>query len=605
MRHNRRGVIAFGIVLLIYSGFIFLLPKDVFWSPDEGNRLIIAQSVTQSDPHAYNLVYPGAAIDPEFDFFPNVFNSFHIQYPALRPDGSVNYPWSQVFPWAAGNLFHVFGSIGLYMIPWASGLGIIFLGWRISNQLDPDLSFWSIPLIGLATPICFYSFTFWDHTPTVFMGLVALWVFTHKSLPGFARGVLGLVFIGISILLRIEMAIFGVVAGLGYLLTLVFLRTPSTQKSGGESGANKSKNPFLANRWLSVAAIVFIMIVFSISIAVLLPERYYYELTVFKDTLAKRGLASSLVNYGQGMIKNLPGLMINFQGEDGPPLDGNLSLLGLAAVLGVFCAPWIKNRRAELFCLVTGLAVLLGLGFAAVFSTNPYRSIHSVFLVSPFIAIASYTLQHAWQSKNVPLFYLSLVGWTYLIVGTSAVLILRSDKNGYWPGLEWGPRYLLMLYPVLAILALQGIGIFWRSTRPRWSRIVFLSLATLSIGIGVNLQARGLQMLYENKVVISSWQSFLSERNSSPVVTDVWWLPASLANYFTTHELYSVSSEQNFLRWLRMASGKGVTKFTLVSGSVWDTNRLNTGLIQLTQLQSTPFHGLFFTQYRLDTHAPH
>ena len=587
------------IIGVVYSGFLFNLPKDVFWSPDEGNRLLIARSISPPGSQSSNLVYPGKWFDPDYIYYPNVFNSFHIQYPVPMKDGTVQYPWSLIFPGIAGILSAYLGPIGLYLLPLLSGLGVIVLSWLITREINAKISLFAIPIVGFATPVCFYSFTFWDHTFAVFLGLAALLSLIKKPAHHFLNPLIALILMGIAILIRMDMAIWGGVVGIGYVLILLLPQYAQRRK-------NQANIPFQKrNRlnWWYVGLVSMVILagfgLFRMGLTPI-PERYRSELNLFRNSIVQNGVPASLAGFGQGIIHNLPGLWINIKGEDGPSLDPGWNLIGMIALGLVFVAPWIQSQPLELACGVSGMLTLLGISFSTALSPEAYRSVHGIFLIAPLMPMASYTLPAALKANNRSLLFFALVSWAFLLGGSLVVLVLRSNSTGYWPGLEWGNRYQLILYPVLSILGLIGLDLYWNSNRPKWSRQIILGLGGLAIIMGMNMQQRGLRVLYEDKLAISAWQSYLVDHEEGPVVTDVWWLPASLATYFSSHELYSVPNEQNFLAWLRRAGNKGVARFTFVGQSGWDPNRLNTGQFRIQQLRSVFINGLLFTHYRLD-----
>jgi hypothetical protein len=599
LNQRRIGVLMYLAIGAWYLGIFFLQPQGVFWSPDEGNRLLIARSLTQQPSPSSSLAYPGFWFDPDFKYYPNVFNSFHFQYPIPLKDGKVQYPWSIIFPWIAGIFSKYLGQIGLYLVPFLSGLGVIFLSWQISKHLNAKNSYFSIPIIGLSTPILFFSFTFWDHTLATFFGLAALLCFIFRPSVKFLNGFLGFILLGIAILIRTDMAIWGISVGLGYFLIILVPHIVQLKKIQGNFAG---KNRKLLN-WIYLGLFLIIILVTVLIIRmnwIPFPQRYQTELNYFRDSVIQTGLLGSFIRFGQAIIRNLPGFLINIKGDDGPSIGSFWNLAGFCAIILVFISPWIKRHMLELACVISGMLILLGLSVSTLISTESYRSMHGIFLIAPLLPMASYAVPAAYKSHNRSFLLVAIIGWFYLFFGTFVILVLRSNVNGYWPGLEWGNRYLLTLYPVLSILGLLGLENYWSSNRPKLSRQTFICFGMIAIILGINLQFRGLRMLADDKLVISSWQTYLIDTAASPVVTSVWWFPASLATYFTSHEMYSVPNEQTFLGWLRHAWSKGVSKFTFVGQTGWDLNQLNTGKFKVSQVKSIKIYGLLFIQYRLD-----
>jgi len=84
-QRNRWELGALGLVLVTYLAMLWMLPKDVFWSPDEGIRLIMARMLAAPAGAGPLWDYPGYRLDPGYEFHPNVFNQY-VLYPRIRAD---------------------------------------------------------------------------------------------------------------------------------------------------------------------------------------------------------------------------------------------------------------------------------------------------------------------------------------------------------------------------------------------------------------------------------------------------------------------------------------------------------------------------------------
>ena len=129
IQHNRWELVALGLVLVVYLGTLRILPEDVFWSPDEGIRLIMARMLSAPAGAGPLWDYPGYRLDPGYEFHPSIFNE-HVLYPRIRLDGSRMYPWPVWFPILAGWLYRLYGYAGLYLLPAACGWLSCLVGWR-------------------------------------------------------------------------------------------------------------------------------------------------------------------------------------------------------------------------------------------------------------------------------------------------------------------------------------------------------------------------------------------------------------------------------------------------------------------------------------------
>ena len=81
------NIIVWGLIFFIYLGLFFLTPKSVFWSPDEGAKLIQLQTLGWDQGLHYQIPYPGYELDPSYQFYPHrqppdhEFYSVSLLYP--------------------------------------------------------------------------------------------------------------------------------------------------------------------------------------------------------------------------------------------------------------------------------------------------------------------------------------------------------------------------------------------------------------------------------------------------------------------------------------------------------------------------------------------
>jgi hypothetical protein len=217
-----------------------------------------------------------------------------------------------------------------------------------------------------------------------------------------------------------------------------------------------------------------------------------------------------------------------------------------------------------------------------------------------------YVLPHAWRRRHVELLFVASAAWAYLATSTMMLLIGRVDIAGNLvTGLEWGSRYMLAAYPIFAMLTLIALKIYRESDRPLLLKQLVIGIVVILLMLGVHYQLRGLWMLYNNKQTIAQWQGELETRAQEPVVTDLWWLPASLATYFTTHELYAVLQPQDVSDWLPLAAAHQTKAFTFVSTSPLHLEQICSATIRVDQENSHNVAGLYFTHLWLDPTVSH
>jgi hypothetical protein len=150
------AIILVAAVYLVTLGFLQL---HGIWINDNGNRLILLQDVITSDYSDYSITWPGRAIDPTFDYAP-------ISYPfAVVKNDRLFSLYSPVFATAASPFFRLLGYPGLYVLPLISSVVMLLGISRLMDMLEAGrmAKIYAILITGLATPIWFYSMTFWEH----------------------------------------------------------------------------------------------------------------------------------------------------------------------------------------------------------------------------------------------------------------------------------------------------------------------------------------------------------------------------------------------------------------------------------------------------------
>src|SRR5215470_202956 len=149
------------------------MPKGAFWSPDEGAKYIQLHSIEWLDGLRYTIAYGGERIDPTFEFYPARCR-FEDIYPMPLDDGRVKFHWPIWFPLASRAPVALFGLTGLYLLPLLGGWLIALLAGQLSRAWDRRLAPFAILAVGLATPVAFFSLTFWEHTLATALALGAL-----------------------------------------------------------------------------------------------------------------------------------------------------------------------------------------------------------------------------------------------------------------------------------------------------------------------------------------------------------------------------------------------------------------------------------------------
>jgi hypothetical protein len=549
-------VLAAAVLLAIDVAVFAWLPRHVFWNPDEGAKYFILHTIGWDNGLTYALPYRGARLDPELRFYPRRPGSPSDLYPASGPDGSIKITMPLWFPWLTMAPFRLLGISGLYIIPLLSGfLTALVAGW-LTYSCAPALAPLAILAVGLGTPVCFYSFCFWEHTLATLLGTTAVALLVRPGgRPRLAAVAIALL-TTLTLLLRLEMIAFAVALLVGWAVATARRRTTDDSAAAGDL---RSGRRLLI--W-GVGIVLAVLVVCALPLALpLLPTRHYQRVLDIPQVLA--GTAHKLPFLADSVLA----IWINLGGGEAAPLPSVWAWAGLIGVLLCFVAAFIRAVCWEAAVIVCGLVLLLAVSFHLVSWPLPYRAVHGVFPIAPAIAFFAYGLTDAWRRRAYALLTLATAAAAYLLIGTLAVFGFYVDSAGrYDAAFEWGPRFLLTLYPLMTVLTLVTLQSYWRSQRPAWLRRVVVVLVVFGLWVGGQFEARGILMLHDARSRLASLESTLP--TTTPVVTDVWWLPSAVAPFFVTHEVYYAAGSADLRDWIALAKRSGVDTFVFV-GEAW------------------------------------
>ena len=142
MKIDKKLLLILGIIALVYLIIIIVYPKETFWVVDGGAKLIFAKSIINNGFRSITLNYPGRVFDPYL-----VDNPISVRFMRIK-EGEIYSVYPLWFPLFSAILFQIFGYFGLYIIPFLSGLGIIYFSYLLSKELVPKLAYLSLLFVG-------------------------------------------------------------------------------------------------------------------------------------------------------------------------------------------------------------------------------------------------------------------------------------------------------------------------------------------------------------------------------------------------------------------------------------------------------------------------
>lgn len=503
------GVLAWGI-----------LPGHVFLSPDEGQRFVQVQSYVRSRWSTAAMEYPGRELDPAGDYIP---------VPAVRVQASdgvrfyVRYP--DLFALLSSFFYALLGYGGLYVIPLLCGVGVAGVTYLLAREFDVRMAEWAIVLIGVCTPVWFYSLLLWDHTPSTLLMATAVWLLIldrerkHPYAP-----LLGGLALGLSTWLRVESYLMAAAMGITFLL--VFPRA-----------------------WRAPVR-------FGVGMALAIAPLWLLQQQLYGSMLGPRVAmhASASVPTGGRSVVSILGQtarMTYLSLLAGYPhwLAALGMLVGNVGMWLILQMRRLRRRRWILFGLVlTLLASLPSITYGKVYF------VVGLLGVSPFVifSVVYPGVEQSGRPRRDSLFLLLVT------LGYVAEVCLTTQID---PGWQWGPRFLLPIYPLLVVAALRAVEWIAGSVEQLDTRyLVYIAFAGLAL-ISFFLQFESMQLLLNIKRNHNQLLAFLKDLPAQQVVADVGWYVPQMSSLFYEREFFLTKTQESFEGMVQLLYQGGVREF--------------------------------------------
>jgi hypothetical protein len=580
---DRRFLTASIIVLSAYIVILAVSPKRVFWIPDEGAKWMVMHSTRIDGDLRYFVDFPAQRVDKEYAYLPHR-SLFPV--PTVAADGELylGFETPVVFPLISELAFRLFGVVGIYFLPLVGGWLMAVVAGVLAEVLRPGVGAATVLVVGLATPVFFYSMLFWEHTVAGSLGLLAAGIVALS--PPASLGALLASLIGLLAAMTFRMEMLALAGAVILAWAVCGWRTRRRTAAAGA--------PSRSRRWIVVAVLASMALAAGVLLDAALTIRHRKIL----ETLPER------ISRGFGGLWEspwaFPDIFIHRSLVAEAPKASEEWVVA-ASVGALLCLAAAFTRRAvvEGTLLVVGGGLLVAFSLSLLTTSESYRTLHGVIPIAPFVVLAGY----AWSGSRVEgrshaLTVLSAIALAYALLGTLAISTMYLERGRLMVALEWGQRYLLMLYPIAALLSVVGAARHWRSARPLWLRRAFATVFAAMVLVGGGFQVRGQWMLNDTRTGLSRWEEAM--RIEGPIVTDVWWLPAAFAVLYTEHEMYYVSKRTQVAEWAERAAAVGLSGFTFVGFKPVEVEQFGSEALQLAPLQPTPVDGMYLTRLLIE-----
>jgi|GEM_PF-5661037 len=524
------------MLALIYTLLVYVvLPRQVFFCSDEGEKMIVvASSVRSGDWWRVRFEYPGLRLDPDGEAFLSSWMRMVNGQPVPFHLSTMNF-------WNAP-LYALWGIDGLYVLPLLSGLGIIWLTYRLARLMAISQPWVVVPLVGLCTPVLFYSLTTWDHMPVVFyvMGAICLLARQAWRTCYWQMGLAG-VCIGLAVWTRIEMYLFVPIIIFSYVYTF------------------RKHRYLLSSLFALVAGFA---IVATAMIAQQVAVYGHPDLIALYMRSSDFALSQGLIAAGSGslldsVLRQAQVMLILSVDASEFWLERVFMALAFVGTVLVFRSP-----RLQRFPLLTMGSVLMQVIGTAL--TIVHSRLYFVAGLVPTVPLAAWGLAYRSAKPDECLtparLVLEWIAALSILVLLAGLVLLPS-----YGGSNWGPRYLAMLFPLLPTLAWTA---FWRAQGTldaldvrRAVQIAFGMLVAASLVV----QGVGVARMLKSKNQTLVWYDHLDSLDVEFVLSDHPWYLQHMAALYFEHVFLCPRTQEVYNRLLERMYAGGVRQFAWVS----------------------------------------
>ena len=489
-------------------------PKGIFWTVDEGGKLVFLQNAIMQKDIFAPIEYPGRNLDPDLQYVPYTYTNII--------DGELLSWWLPIFPILTIPFYSLWGWIGLYVIPAIGGGLTLLVTGLIVQEILPNkkwLVYLVIVVTGLATPILFYSTMFWEHTLAVAAAMLTLYLCLRgqaspNKIPFILAGFSG----AVAIALRTEMVFILISIGLVQLFV----------------------------DWRKAVVYGLSFMLFLVPVSIINWKTIGHPLNVQIDYLTQ---AKEFVLLKIG-LKVIPYFLFHVPKPWTYPMGKLSMVVGSLGFLAALLMPFFKRFR---IILLMGFYAFLVINWRILVSGFGYKSIHGFAGITPHIALFSWFFLN-WKIKKTQIF-----NWFVIMSGIVFGIVFLYKAWVGAGGMQWGTRYLLVFYPILTILFMVGITEHF-SKMNLGTRIVLGLAVVAAVGIGVGYQIRGLQTVSKVMNYYQASEVGLDRLKDRPVVTS-YCDPALIYDGKYWNQAFFSVTWKGLDSWIEYARKKNIPSF--------------------------------------------
>ncbi len=478
---RREAYVVFSLAAL-YLLFWLTIPKPSFWGLDNGFKFQGMKAFAETG----SIVLPNRGIEFGID---SKFRPLQPPFGLATATGQIPV-FSPLFMVLGGLLIKVFGDWGPYLLPLIGGWGVLFGSWQLwRNQRQNHDARVFLGLIGVGSPILFYTMALWEHTlaTALFVFAIVLLFPPHsvKVKSSDAKGIFpaGLL-IAIASGLRSEVILWAVIL-------VVFWKDTGRQLP--------SMLRFIFGITAGLLAIALINF---------WQTTVPYPMHILANLIARP--PSSIVELVITRLQNIYILLLQ-----GFPSNVLSLLCFIPIALAVLRPLWRDENKLGPY--ISASVAMVGMIY-----------LFSIFKSKNMIAYTAESGGMIWISPIIALAFMPLSGerrkfWQLMWKGSLLTIVLLAAISPAVKGVHWGPRHLLMIYPIVLLLASVRLQRWWQ--RRAEMRAIIIILASLSV---MN-QFVSFFLEFRHTIINKFLNEWTAKCEDDFVITRNWWLPGDCA----------------------------------------------------------------------------
>jgi hypothetical protein len=497
---------AIALVALAWALTLALLEPRGVWVIDSAVKLLQTRAAAASGGRDLSLAWAGAALDPEQRFRPLPAPFGVVEDAKLQGFYPPAFALLSALPWQA------FGMRGLLLVPFASGVLLLAGVARAARTLGADAPGRSAAVLvaGLCTPVWFYAVVFWEHVPAACLAVWGVEGVLRFLRDGAHRALVrGCALAALAAYLRDEFYLFA-----GVLAAVAVWRSPGRRAATAATAA--------------AALALAVLPLWAYQAFALGHPLGLHATSQFAPDLAAH-LRERAAVFHTLLLATVP--------------DHTASLLLAGPLLAALAlAPRVSARGAAWFApaLAAFAALGCGISLAGYWRTQSpigwLRETNGLLAAAPVLALAGLRFRDA---SDAPVDARLAGALRASVIAYTAVHVLVAPIGGA-AGVHWGNRFLLVLYPLLALLAGPNLARCLRRGAPQRALAALALGAAVALGFGAQLVSL---RLLEAKLAFSvRLAEAIARHPGTPVASSVFWVGAELFDEWPRRPLFTVAS---------------------------------------------------------------